>query len=577
MSSSSSSPTYGFSPRENGLDGAHLPLVILTDLDDDQTAHLMQHLQASTKNENLALHPWHPSRQIFHSITEQGPHLDSQANLYATAVLAIRAGWAGVLVADELTKRQLTGTLRVGEYPTTSVVMISNRPGSQEGQHRILAKRTAGPTWPRGEDESELVHEDFLTELSSFELGPANREENPFADSSLALHDPDRRPFSPDTSALLERVIHPDTETDATLIELPKNVIHHGKDHLNVFLLYATTPEEQRGTEAALQEALRLCQTNAQEAIKEDGDECAEPTQLVQANLIPWENHRATSRRQLIKLWEAYQRLLPLNDLARDIFLLGQPIQDVNCVELGVVSSFMRGGINFAQVSLNQVVPIGRFGDACDWSPPDYETEGVELVFPPEQPFYVTTPPWQPTSYSLNWISAFYLTNTLTSEQDKAIRNELVKISDHDWADTKTVCYVPWTKDESRDGNLDDMWEVFWDLYTYKRGRAVPCGTSLPAFFIDWQSGIDQTVTAVAPDHLYVSRDNPSPMELLKGIDAPKLRGFKYNRIPGWLAHSAFVNCSIANMDFEEFGEEEQVKTYPRPGWPGHGVLIDDE
>lgn len=65
--------------------------------------------------------------------------------------------------------------------------------------------------------------------------------------------------------------------------------------------------------------------------------------------------------------------------------------------------------------------------------------------------------------------------------------------------------------------------------------------------------------------------------ELLEGLDVPRLRGFMYNRIPAAEAHGAFVNLGIANMGFDEFGDEAQVKKYPRPGWPGHGILKDED
>lgn len=81
--------------------------------------------------------------------------------------------------------------------------MISNRPESEKGQIRLLAKRTAGPMWPIGDKSRELVHDGFLTELLNFKPTLPPREDNPFAESGLFLHDPDGRPFTPDTTALL--------------------------------------------------------------------------------------------------------------------------------------------------------------------------------------------------------------------------------------------------------------------------------------------------------------------------------------------------------------------------------------
>jgi hypothetical protein len=152
----------------------------------------------------------------------------------------------------------------VGEYLTISVVMASIRPvrtpGAAEDQIRIVAKRTAGPTWPRGEDEHEIVYEDFLAEMESFELVSLHRKESPFADCGLALHDPDQRPFTPDSTVVMRW--EKDSEAHGLAIELPDSIKYLGNDHLNVFLLFPATPEEQQAAESILQEAFETIQQN---------------------------------------------------------------------------------------------------------------------------------------------------------------------------------------------------------------------------------------------------------------------------------------------------------------------------
>ncbi|KAL2794897.1 hypothetical protein BJX66DRAFT_337508 [Aspergillus keveii] len=44
---------------------------------------------------------------------------------------------------------------------------------------------------------------------------------------------------------------------------------------------------------------------------------------------------------------------------------------------------------------------------------------------------------------------------------------------------------------------------------------------------------------------------------------------------PGPRLDSLFVNVGVANMGFDEFGDREKMGFFPRPGWPGHGVLVD--
>jgi hypothetical protein len=177
-------------------------------------------------------------------------------------------------------------------------------------------------------------------------------------------------------------------------------------------------------------------------------------------------------------------------------------------------------------------------------------------------------------------VSAFYLTNKLTAEEDCAVRAELFKFDPgFDWegCGPKIACFVPWTpptEDPTRDGTLQDMWDVFSYLYTYKRGRSVPYRTSLPTFFIDQQSAIDKMVIAVHADYMSRYTDEELARELLRGVELPRVKGMQYNRVPASQAHSLFVNVGVANMGFDEFGDKQKMGFFPRPGWPGHGVLV---
>ncbi|KAL3447257.1 hypothetical protein BJX65DRAFT_318293 [Aspergillus insuetus] len=575
----------GIPLKDKTIDGSQLPLIFLTDVDDEQKNQLVEHLKGNAENngQSPTLHPWHPSPETLQSIVKPDSHLDSQANIHAVAVLAARAGYTGLLVADELTKRQLTGNLRVGEYPTISVVMVSIRrvraPGAAEDQIRIVAKRTAGPTWPRSEDEHEIVYEDFLAEMESFELLPLHRKESPFADCGLALHDPDQRPFTPDSTGVMGR--EKDSEAHG-LTELPDGIKHLGNHHLNVFLLFPAMPEEQQATESILQKTFETIQQNLQKETSQE--ESKDFVERIHVHAIPWEHHHVTgTRRQLLALWNAYQSLVPLDDIVRDIFLLDAPIHDQTNVKLKVVSSTIYGGTYITHLTPPQILPLWNTSWVGNWSHPKQESPDCELLYQPDDPFYVSTPPWQPTTCFVNWVSVFYLTNKLTAEKDSAIRDELSKFDPgFDWKGSrpKTACFVPWTPpptddDPARDGALEDMWDIFWKLYTYKRGRSVPYGTSVPTFFIDQQSAIDKTVIAVYADYMFRYTDDDLAREVLSGVDLPKVKGMVYNRVPASQAHSLFMNVGVANMGFDEFGDRENMGFFPRPGWPGHGVLVD--
>lgn len=142
----------------------------------------------------------------------------------------------------------------------------------------------------------------------------------------------------------------------------------------------------------------------------------------------------------------------------------------------------------------------------------------------------------------------------------------------------KHCCFVLWEDSEEglQGGTLQDMWDILWDVYTNKRGRGSPTTSSLPIFFIDQQSGHDFTLIAVEPDFLYTRKPSTATAaaDILKDIPAAKARGFLYNRIRGRDVHFAHADLSIENMDIDEFVDE--VHRFPRPRWPGHGILEDD-
>lgn len=137
----------------------------------------------------------------------------------------------------------------------------------------------------------------------------------------------------------------------------------------------------------------------------------------------------------------------------------------------------------------------------------------------------------------------------------------------------KHCCFVLW-KDDQQDGILEDMWDVFWNIYTFKRGRVTAITSTFPIFFIDQQSRHDLTVIAVDSDTSYTRRSTTVAAEILRDTPARKVRRLFHGRLSGRDAHIAHANLSIANMGFDEFTEPNH---FPRPGWPGHRILEDDD
>lgn len=562
--------------EKNAKDTEHLLLVSLTDLEDVDETSLVQHFQRFLQDKNVNIHPWQQSTEVLQSITHQGQNRDSQANLYAMAILAHRAGWSSLIVADDLTKRQLKGNCRVGESPSISVVMISIRPCTAQEDHevRVVAKRTTGE-----KDNTELM--ETLQDFEPQEVASRNNEV--FMNDGLVLHDADRGVFTDDIVAKLgwEEYSNSGSTTKdgswvinhgAQPVALPPWVRQDNR-HLNIFLMFPTAEDELANIKSTLQSAAR-------NFTQEDGAEDPE----MEIQLISWEYHRVQSRRGFLNLWNGYQQQILANDYSSSVYFLLEPTRDTENALIGTLYYDMIGPAIVSWVSLKEVISTaqswGLSAKECLDRPEPYilerrESDVTELMYRPEQPFYVKNPPWLPADDCIYWVPVFYLTSKLTREQDQAIRAELHTMNqiDSEYWDRKHCCFVPW-KDDQRDGTLEDMWDVFWDVYTYKRGRATAVTSPLPMFFIDQQSGHDLTVIAVDSDTLYTRKSNTAAAEILKDTPARKVRGFFHGRLSGRDAHIAHANLSIANLNFDEFTEPNQ---FPRPGWPGHGILEDDD
>ncbi|ODM14755.1 hypothetical protein SI65_09749 [Aspergillus cristatus] len=544
---------------KNAKDTEHLLLVSLTDLEDVDEASLVQHFQRLLQDKSVNIHSWQQSTEVLQSIAHQGQRRDSQANLYAMAILAHRAGWSNLIVADDLTKRQLKGICRVGESPSISVVMISIRPSTAQQGHevRVVAKRTTGEE----KDNTELMET-----LQNFEPQEvASRNNEVFINDGLVLHDTDRGVFTDDTAAKLgwEECSNSGSTTKdgswainhgAQPVALPPWE-HQDNRHLNIFLMFPTAEDELANIKSTLQSAARNCH-------QEDGAQDPE----MEIQLIPWEYHRVQSRRGFLNLWDGYQQQILANDYSSSVYFLLEPARDTENALIGTLYYDMIRPAIVSWVSLKEVISTaqswGLSAKECLDRPEPYilerrESEVTELMYPPEQRSM-----WKIHLGSRPMI-------------DQAIRAELRTMNQIDskhW-DRKHCCFVSW-KDDQRDGTLEDMWDVFWDVYTYKRGRATAVTSPLPMFFIDQQSGHDLTVVAVDSDTLYTRKSNTAAAEILKDTPARKVRGFFHGRLSSRDAHIAHANLSIANMDFDEFTEPNQ---FPRPGWPGHGILEDDD
>ncbi|EHA28094.1 hypothetical protein ASPNIDRAFT_40622, partial [Aspergillus niger ATCC 1015] len=351
--------------------------------------------------------------------------LYSQANIHATATLAYRAGWTRFLVADGLTQQ-----------PATL---------SPAGDFCVFAKRTTVD----GSSEAE-----FLQKLRNVQppkkSAMHNVQRDRYYDPGLTLYEPDRPPFTTDRASYLS---------------------HEERFNVAEALLTKYTPLPPE-----------LDAIEDYRKIERSG------VRSYTITFIPWEYHRARSRREIANLWEAYR---------------------------------LRAGDNSAPFNIYFLQQI--------------------------PPFYTNPPRWLSAKKGQYTIPVFYLTNSFPTSDKDNIEREIRTIGEGE-----------------ADGTLDDVWKIFWEVFTYRGER----DSQFPIFFIDAQSALDNTVLVVHPDHLWFDQSNHRALAMLQNVLYPSVRGLQYGRVPGREAHTVRANVSTGNMFFEEFTRPQR---FPRPDWPCHG------
>jgi hypothetical protein len=587
----------------------------LAELEHDDETLLVQMLQNSI-GDTLRVQLWHPPKlglpQPFH---DSKGRRDSKANIYGLAVLAHRDGRSGFLVADRLTKRQLKCDPRPGESPLLSLVMVGIRSPSKTSRTyadhaepetseriRVIAKRhTIQGT------ESEAI----LRLLDTFELsytflgGNSIDMTTRLCDYGLELHDPDHAVFFSDTAVTTGREEF-ERDTKAALLEstpLPAELVtsivsrlnHRSKpesvstrvksENLVIFLTFPTAEDERDFMQSSLQREVQRCLERRTTSPAKRKREEERPDIRVQ--LIPWEQKSHATRRDLEYHWkERHDRsLCPLNYLLAPIKPSRQPLA-LGDAQFGSIYHGNDGFVLMARNTLDQMVKTkvnhsnGRLGkiaqlqeDLKNGNLPD--SSQVEFLIGPDEPFYYNPPLWEPVNgEGLISIAVFYLTNKLSPDQIGALKTELLT-DNAQLNGQKACCFVPWEdgRKTALDGTIDDIWRIFWEMR-----RCTSC--QMPIFFIDKQSGIDQTVLMVDTDHYIWQHDDERATELLKDVEDASTKGLLYGRIKGRDAHDGHVNLSMGNLNFDEFLEScglDQEHRYPRPGWPGHGILENEE
>lgn len=622
-------------PPDNDSVDESLLLVLLTTLSDVDKDKLIDHVQPPASN--FKIHTWSPN-DLLPSIAPQGQYIDSQANLYALAIHLYRTGRSFFVVADSLSKRQLQGRPVRGESGDISVILIAVRPTGRDSEVRVLAKRSA---MTRDENVNLLAVAKSFEVSQKFLSNRRQCIPEIYSDFGLQLHDPDHGIFNGDSLQLLghEKIYKDVAEELKNSINLPMEValeissranvtrsqslihIPPGSDlrpyqpFIHIFLSFRTSDEELRKMQVGFQASVKVeykaqAEKRREERLgkKMEGDDYYEHYDVIHnprlrafvleptVCLIPWDYDHSPTRRDVIRMRATTAdhptMMSGLLDIrARPVDLLLHPVKDGNFseAEFATVYPAPCGLVVTRNTLSNLVQELGlenktaKFtefeGDLHQFGFIDSEKleilPSAEIMSSYDDPFYPNPPPWQPIDHSMNSISLFYMTNKLTEQQDRALHNEIQSMKDVDeerWGE-KIICSVPWKQDEgnAEDATLEYMVEVLENVQasTY---------VQTPYFFADEQSGVDQTIIVMEEDLFFAEDDDEKAKELLKDVPDPEVRGVRYARIRGRDAHTVFANLSISNMDMEDFGlEGDGILTFPRAGWPGHGILFNRE
>ncbi|KAJ5679939.1 hypothetical protein N7462_008183 [Penicillium macrosclerotiorum] len=588
---------YGIpSPGETSL-----LVALLTELELADEALLLQRLH-ETCPEDYSVQLWHPPKVgLPQPISKRRDRRDSKANIYGLAVLAHRAGRASFYVVDRLTKRQLQGDPRPGEDPSISMVMVSVRSSLHECEPlRVIAKRHT-----LDQDGGQRLPNLLSTfELSYQFLGGASIDiTTRLSEYGLELHDPDHAVFTRDTvsatgreefECAIKAALSESTPLPTELIASIVSTMDHRtqiepvssptqSDALTLFLTFPTEEDERNAMRAVMERELQLLGFQPLQRSKED-----DTVHHLAVQLVPWEYSHPATRRDLENHWQEIHEptLCPLNYLLAPLETTRKS-HVLEKAQLGSIYHSNDGFILMARNSLAQMaaarlnrteLPPGKFAQLQnEWHENQrLDPAMVEFLIGPDDPFYNNPPSWAPVNgEGLVSISVFYLTNKLSKEQTQALRAEFYEGNGDLDGLQKACCYVAWADGDpdAPDGTVDDIWRIFWDLR-----RHTSC--EMPIFFVDEQSGVNQTVIMVDCDHFFWASDNEQANRLLQDVEDPSTKGILCGRLKGRKAHDAFCNLSIGNMNFEEFlesfgqGEEHH---YPRPGWPGHGILEDED
>jgi hypothetical protein len=609
----------------------------------DEAQHEDEAQRRHNARQTLNVTPWSPSNVLLRSLAYQGPHRDSQANLYALAVLAHQYGHSEFIVADELTKCKLAPEFDPeyesgspsGSYaeiythfkPDCEVIVISvherdvdsrslsvwarririrdpvyNKRHPQCNEQTSIALMFAESHGMRNSQAVAIPGAIFPASYPGYftsEIHDRVFEDNVWDWHGLELHDPDCPMLTPDTVGGLEWKCRRDAQRKTlgmALPNLPKELIYDivdrigvappvslpiwekfpSKNHLVIFVSFSMAKAEQERTMDLIDNEFerhfgkkrlqgfelgsgyRLYSESDSSYDEDDQDEWSRPpkTPEMTFELIPWERHGATSRRDFMNLWlEYYASTVMFQGGGRPpLHILAEPITNIRTPHFVELLADNKSVAVASRTTLDTIItvtkrdqnlPSSRFRDLHI---PSSHNENLIVA---DQPFCRVRLSWQcAVLQAQTWIPAFYLTSRLTEEQVRDIRIEIKSPygDDGDYdaymeVSPKDCGFVPW-KDGESDGTIRDIWEIAQMVHKESLWRGND-------FFIciDQQSAIDKKVILVVPDHRKVRHRWPR----VKNMYLPNLAGFTFARIPGRRSHTQGAGIHHFHSDHYEF------------------------
>lgn len=536
--------------------------------------------------------PWDPPNTLLRSLATQGPYRDSQANLYALAVLAHQYGHSEIIVADDLTRRQMNPAIdsRSNVEPPDvrkmkfEVIVVSVFEEDLSTDLYVWARRVAigndGRVWQWGERPG---HEGFSIaqmfaesqeewevqaiavpgetrlfgghygRLESFTPSGPKFEDQIWTHYGLGIQDPDCSILTPGAARTLGRTSRLNVQRNTIgkmLPRLPTELVYNIVDlldvstpiqlpiwqtapserHLVIFVSFSMTPKQQREIERDIRMQIQFGDDTLNES------PCRLDSQIT-FELIPWERHGATSRRDFMNLWAEYFTstvMFQKRNHLPPLHILSEPITDTHNLHFIEILGDNKSVALATRTSISRIVEVTR---ECGNDPKGRRSElhsHVEVDFrenlsQPEQPFYRTRFSWQsPTTFHTreHWLPIFYLTSQLTADQDSQIRSEIVIPEPPEYeygdieSDLKGCGFVAWPKDKP-DGTIRDIWNIVQHVHKESLWRDDDY-----FFCIDQKTAIDKKLILVIPDYRKVRHR----WRHVKNMNLPDLAGFTYTR-----------------------------------------------